>query len=372
MKTRKIIISIILLLIPTLLKGCYNYNDINKLTFVTSIIFDENDNNEIVVYVDCVKPYRSSDEAEEKARRIMYKSQGKTVIEALKNANLTSSTRLNYSQNRAYIFTEKTAKAGIEKYLSLINNNQQLQIKPDMFIYFGDIGKLLEVSSEEEEYLGQYLEELINRNKTNPKAVSGNMNEYLSKVTDEDDAFIVGSLRLKEDEIGKKIELSGGAILKDNKLVANMDPSEVISYNILMNNITDGILQIPNPQNENELITMEILGTSVKNNIILENEKINLTKDVNLRVTIAESQGELIVNDDIIEYLKQEAEKAVRNYLVNAFDKFKKKNLDIFEVKRLLSIHHPEINMESPLEDTYLDVNINVIMDGAGLIKDNL
>ena len=33
------------------------------------------------------------------------------------------------------------------------------------------------------------------------------------------------------------------------------------------------ILQIPNPQKRNELITMEILGTSVKNNIILENEK---------------------------------------------------------------------------------------------------
>ena len=60
----------------------------------------------------------------------------------------------------------------------------------------------------------------------------------------------------------------------------------------------------------------------------------------------------------------------MRNYLVNAFDK-QEENLDIFEVKRLL-MHHPEINMESPLEDTYLDVNINVIMDGAGLIKDNL
>ena len=39
----------------------------------------------------------------------MYKSQ-ENSYRSLKNANLTSSTRLNYSQNRAYIFTEKTAK----------------------------------------------------------------------------------------------------------------------------------------------------------------------------------------------------------------------------------------------------------------------
>lgn len=372
MKVNKIIIAIMLLLTPALLSGCFNYNDINKLTFVTSIIFDEEDSDKIIVYVDCIKPYRSSDEGEEKARRIMYKGEGKTAIEALKNVNLISSTRLNYSQNRAYIFTEKAAKSGIEKYLSLINNNQQLSIKPDMFIYSGDISKLLEVSSKDEEYLGQFLEELINRNKTNPKAVSANMNDYLSKVIEEDDSFIVGSLKIKEDEIGEKIELSGGAILKDHKLVSNMNPEDVISYNVLLNNITDGILEIANPQNDNGLITVEILGTNVESNIEIEDEKIKLIKNVDLKVTIAEAQSELIVNDEILDYIKEGTENLMKDYLVSTFDKFKKEELDIFEVKRLLNINYPKFDIESPLLNTNLEVNVKVIIDGSSLIKDIL
>ncbi|MBU5454973.1 Ger(x)C family spore germination protein [Caproiciproducens sp. MSJ-32] len=372
MKLKKILVAIMILISPTLLYGCFNYNDINKLTFVTSMIFDEEDSDEIVVYVDCIKPYRSSDEGEEKARRIMYRAEGKTAIEALKNVNLISSTRLNYSQNRAYIFTEKAAKSGIEKYLSLINNNQQLSIKPDMFIYYGDLSKLLEVSSKDEEYLGQYLEELINRNKTNPKAVSANMNDYLSKVIEEDDSFIVGSLKIKEDEIGEKIELSGGAILKDHKLVSTMNPLEVVSYNVLLNNITDGILEISNPQKDEGLITVEILGTSVESNIELKDEKIHLIKDIDIKITLAEAQSELIVDDKTLDYIKEETEKLMKNYLITTFEKFKKEELDIFEVKRLLNINYPKTKIENPLANTYLDVNINIIIDGSSLVKDIL
>ena len=35
--------TIIIMLIPLIFSGCFNYNDINKVTFSTSIIFDVDD-----------------------------------------------------------------------------------------------------------------------------------------------------------------------------------------------------------------------------------------------------------------------------------------------------------------------------------------
>ncbi|MGL5378874.1 MAG: Ger(x)C family spore germination protein, partial [Clostridium sp.] len=115
MKIKKLSKCLIILLFPILLCGCFNYQDINKVTFTTSIIFDTDDFGNVIVYLDCVKPYRSTNESSDKGRRIIYKGIGKTALEALKDVNLASSYELNYSQNRAYIFTEKAAREGIDK-----------------------------------------------------------------------------------------------------------------------------------------------------------------------------------------------------------------------------------------------------------------
>ena len=66
--------------LPLLLVGCFNYKDINKVSFSTSIIFDTDDFGRSVIYVDCVKPYRSTNESSDKGKRIIYKGIGKTTL----------------------------------------------------------------------------------------------------------------------------------------------------------------------------------------------------------------------------------------------------------------------------------------------------
>ena len=125
--------TIIIMLIPLIFSGCFNYNDINKVTFSTSIIFYVDDLNQCVIYLDCVKPYRSANDSSDKGRRIIYKGTGKTALEALNSINSVSSYKLNYSQTRAYIFTEKAARNGIKKFLDLINNNSEFQIRDSVY-----------------------------------------------------------------------------------------------------------------------------------------------------------------------------------------------------------------------------------------------
>ena len=112
-KRRKISILLSLLLLPLLLTGCFDYHDINKVTFPTSIIFDVDDLGQEIVYLDCIKPYRSTNDSSDKGRRIIYKGEGKTALEAINDINRASSFKLDYSQTRAYIFTEKASVLSI-------------------------------------------------------------------------------------------------------------------------------------------------------------------------------------------------------------------------------------------------------------------
>ncbi|VYU32183.1 Ger(x)C family spore germination protein [Clostridium tertium] len=363
---------IVAFLFPILLVGCFNYRDINKVTFATSIIFDTDDFGRSVVYVDCIKPYRSTNESSDKGRRMIYKGIGKTALEALRDVNLASSYELNYSQNRAYIFTEKAAREGVKGYLDLINNNQEFQIKPDIFVYFGEVKDLLKVTSSDEEYLGLYLEELVHKNKRNPRAVRANINEYLSKSIEDDKTYIVGAIEIREDALDKKIEIGGGAIIKDSKLINRLKANDTLSYNLLMNNVTKGTLEISNPQSEEGFITLEILSNSTKTELEYEDNKIRLIKDLEMKVSVAEAQDKLIVDKNTLNYIKIVKEQEVKNYLKNIFNTYKKEGLDIFDIKRLLDVKNLDIEIEDPLSITELELNVNIIIEGTGIVKDSL
>ena len=58
-KFHKFIIIVTCIIFFTSLFGCFNYKEINKITFATSVIFDIDELDNIIVYIDCVRPYRS-------------------------------------------------------------------------------------------------------------------------------------------------------------------------------------------------------------------------------------------------------------------------------------------------------------------------
>ena len=324
--------TIIIMLIPLIFSGCFNYNDINKVTFSTSIIFDVDDLNQCVIYLDCVKPYRSANDSSDKGRRIIYKGTGKTALEALNSINSVSSYKLNYSQTRAYIFTEKAARNGIKKFLDLINNNSEFQMKPSAFVYYGDIDDLLETVSTDEEYLGLFLNDLVGKDKYNEKAVKSNINYYLSNILMGSNTALLTSIDLKEDALDKKVEISGASIFKDNKLVEQIDDKDSLMYNLLMGTTKAGTLDIANPQSKENFVTLEILDGGISDVLKYDNKKFKLIKNINLEVSISEIQGKLTVDSSALDYIKVNEEAYINGYTQYIFEKYKKKDLDIFDI----------------------------------------
>lgn len=368
MKNKFFKCAIILLLVISF-KGCFNYRDINKVTFATSVIFDISDDNKIIVYVDSLKPHRSPNDDSDTGKRIIYKGEGVSAIDAITDINLASSFEINYSQVRAYIFTEKVALNGIEKFLSLIENNQEFRIKPEMYIYSGNIDKLLEVTTNDEEYLGLYLESIVDKSENNPRAIYANINDYLNNELMEDNSFIIGVVKIREDAIDNKIEIIGGAVLKDNKFVDILDSRDAMSYNLLMNNLHNGIVYTENPQDEEGLLSFEILETNIETNLEIIDETVELIKEINIRATLAEVQTPFKVDKDSIKLIERNKEKDLEEKLQKLFNEFKEKEIDIFNIRRMVNIKYPNLEIDNVLTKVNLNVKINIDLDGAGLIK---
>lgn len=369
---RRALVLCILISIPLLLTGCFNCHDINKVTFPTSVIFDINDLGQSIVYLDCIKPYRSTNDSSDKGRRIIYKGEGKTALEALEDINRVSSYKLDYSQTRAYIFTEKASRKGIKKFLDLINNNSDFSMKPSAFVYYGDVDDLLETVSTDEEYLGLFLNDLVGKGKYNPKAVRSNINYYLSNILMGSDTALLTSIDLKEDALDKKIEINGASIFKDNVLVEKIDAENSLMYNLLMGTVKSGTLEIANPESKEDFVTLEILDSSVKDTLNFKDGKLKLIKEINVDVSVSEIQGKLIVDGSALDYIKYNKEAYINGYSQYIFNKYKEKDLDIFDIKRMTEMYYPKENIEDPLSITELEVNTNLIIKGTGVAKDSI
>lgn len=371
-KRRKASVLLSLLILPLLLTGCFDYHDINKVTFPTSIIFDVDDLGQEIVYLDCIKPYRSTNDSSDKGRRIIYKGVGKTALEALNDINRASSFKLDYTQTRAYIFTEKASRKGIKKFLDLINNNSEFSMKPSAFVYYGDVEELLKTVSTDEEYLGLFLNDLVGKEKYNPRAVKSNINYYLSNILMGSNTALLTSISLEDNDIDKKIQIQGSSIFKDNVLVEKIDIENSLIYNIMMGNAKSGTLEISNPQSKENFITLQILDSSMKDKLEFQDGKYKLIKDVNVEVSVSEIQGELIVDANGLDYIKVNEEAYISGYAEYLFNKYKKQNLDIFDIDRLAEMYYPNENIDNPLSVTEVEVNTKLIIKGTGVVKDSL
>lgn len=371
-KRRKASALLSLLILPLLLTGCFDYHDINKVTFPTSIIFDVDDLGQEIVYLDCIKPYRSTNDSSDKGRRIIYKGVGKTALEALNDINRASSFKLDYTQTRAYIFTEKASRKGIKKFLDLINNNSEFSMKPSAFVYYGDVEELLKTVSTDEEYLGLFLNDLVGKEKYNPRAVKSNINYYLSNILMGSNTALLTSISLEDNAIDKKIQIQGSSIFKDNVLVEKIDIENSLIYNIMMGNAKSGTLEISNPESKENFITLQILDSSMKDKLEFQDGKYKLIKDVNVEVSVSEIQGELIVDANALDYIKVNEEAYISGYAEYLFNKYKKQNLDIFDIDRLAEMYYPNENIDNPLSVTEVEVNTKLIIKGTGVVKDSL
>ena len=82
--------KIIILVLCLLLTGCYNYKELNKIAIVSSISIDKKDNKYLVgAQVLNVKPKDDSNSS----NVIVYKEEGKTIEEALRNITKKSLER---------------------------------------------------------------------------------------------------------------------------------------------------------------------------------------------------------------------------------------------------------------------------------------
>jgi spore germination protein KC len=356
---------LIFIMMSTLMSGCFNYRDINKIVFITGMVIDVDDENNVVLYTEAFKPFKGAAQGSETGQRILFKGKGKTLFEALRDANLSSSYKNNYTQNRAIVFSGKAAEAGIDRFIDFLDRDQEILLRAYVFVFVGDIDALMNINLKQEEYFGVYLYNLIQNVGAASRAVAVTLNQYLTGRLMGSKTEIISALSITKESLEDSIEIDGGAIMQQDKMKGLLPRRESQGYNFLTDQVKSGTLEVTNPSNEKAFVTLEILNSNTRTKLELVNNKIKLIKYIRTRVSIGEAQGTLVLDNTTRKIIEKSAEDNIKKYSKQLFEDYKLKGIDIFHVKEDLSRRYPKNNINNVMEVTDLEILAEVEVEGS-------
>lgn len=284
----------------------------------------------------------------------------------MRNINLGSSYKTNETQNKAVIFTERAAEYGIDNFVDFIDRDQELLVRPYICVLRGDPEKLLSAKTSEGEYVGVYIDRLLDNVGTSSRAVSKPINYYMDQRLIGDKVNVISIIEVRR-EVGEanKVFVNGEAIIKNDKMIGTLSKEEGQGFNFLLNNVASGTLEIANPDYPNRFVTLEILKSTTKTDIKQEGDKVTLIKEIKVNTAIAEVQKGLIINDKNLKQLRETAEGNIKKACYQIFDEYKEEGTDIFDIQEeYLRKFRKEVK-EDIIKDVELVVNTEVLIESG-------
>lgn len=337
-----------LLTLNMLLTGCYSYKDLNRVVFATSVVIDEDGAGNPILYIEAFQPVRMSNKESGKGERLLFRSTGKTIFEAIRDADVSTSYKINFTQNKAVIFTKRAAESGIDKYMDIFDRSVEFIIRQYVYVYLGDVQRLLNAKLKDNQYIGLYLVDLIHNEAGTPRTVEKNINDYFNQRLLGSGVSLVTVIDLKGQQLEDKLEVNGAVVLKHDKYADYLPKNAGMKYNLLTNKLSAGSLEVDNPDSKKAFITLEISSSNTNTKLVYGNDKITLYKNIDVRVSLLEAQKAFTASEESLNKLKSIAEYNVKSLCTDFFNEYKKKGLDIFCIQEEFQRRYPK---EKPIPD---------------------
>ncbi len=364
-KYKKTLIIICLIMSCFTMSACFSYKDINKIIFVTALTIDVDDLGNPVVYAEAFKGIRGS-APQGMDERVLFNGKGKTMFEAIRDMNATSSYKLNFTQNKVVIFTQKAAEFGLSDFIDFLDRDQEMLIRPYIAVYPGKPEQLMKVNITQEKYIGFFITELIENIGTSSRAVVLNINDFYNQRVTGDKTNVVPIIDIPKDSLEAKLEINGGAVIKDDKMVSIIEKNEGQGFNFLMNNVSSGTLEITNPCDINKFVTLEILKSKTKTEVSYKNNILHLNKKIKVKVDFGEAQNSIIFTKENIRKIQAKAEDNILKSCNILFAKYEVMGMDIFDITEQFYAKYPNIKIKNIINKTKLKVDVEVEIMNTG------
>ncbi|WP_379133880.1 Ger(x)C family spore germination protein [Paenibacillus sp. sgz500958] len=355
-----------------LLTSCMGYRDLDKMVFVTSILIDKDEDDQLVFYFETLNSTRSSTKEANKEQRIVYKIITENAGDALNRLETHTSSPVTLSHNKVILFTEKFARSGIDQAFELFDRWQESNKRTLVGVFLGKTECFVTPSHQEESITGLYLYEMLgSKESVTSYGVKINIKEFMNQKYIGDKVNSVPLLNVSKDkEAQKQYYVDGLGLIKEYTLIGTVDSDHTIFFNFLLDNAVSGNINTVNPNDETKTVSVMLKSNSFDSKLDYRNERLKVTITLKLNTDLSAVQGRLKLNEENIKKLERSLAEKVEDNCLELFQEWKDKKTDIFDIQEKFERKYPRVHNDNIIEDTDLEMNVEMEISGTTTVRD--
>ncbi len=365
---KRFLLTIFIILIAVFSTGCWNYREIDKLALVSGIAVDKiNSNKGYEVTAEIIGISASTKEQKLNSTRIQ--SKGESIFECMRNMINISAKQLFWSHASILIVSEDVAKAGILPILDWIVRDSE----PRLTLYLlvsetQNAREILSLQSLSTEIRSFEIEDMIISNSKLSKIPNIQVHELINDISTMGIYPVLPTVKRTLNEGKQTMTLSGGAILKRDKLAGYIGLEDVKYYLFVRNKFKGGLLTIDFPSNTPmNNVTLEVFRNKTKVTPMLNDGKLSMNIKIKTEVSIAEASAPIDpLKSSDIQRLKYIAEKSLEKSVLETINKIQDDfGLDIFGFGNIVKEKMPDLwkEINNDWDEIFKELKVNVDAD---------
>ncbi len=341
--------KIILIIIIFFLTGCYDYNELNDLEIVSSMIVDYKD-DEYEVNLEVINTNENGENGS-----FFLKGTGKNIESAINNVYFESAQTPFFSQMKALIISDSAAEKGIEDFYDYFLRSADYR-KDFYFFVCEKVDDLLEYKTEKGTSIGDLAKNNAERNhEKNGRYKTNNFREIVFHYL-RNNNYLIGNIGLDKDELS----LDDSYLFVDGKKDMKVERDAALLSNLLDKSNTSFQIFLDN--------SFEIHEYKIKTDI--KEDKITLTLTGSGRISNSSDNNSLDEKD--LEKINKALNEKIEKLFKDVIDYSLSMDKDMFHFNYYYYQHYPKKVENDSWKNVEYEVKSDVKINEKGLLLRSL
>lgn len=332
----------VLLVLTLLLSGCWSRMEVNDLAIVSMMALDKTEQGKIKMWLQIVIPSKAGGApgtgggggGQPGPNFIVITSEGRTVLEASRQAQLQMARRIFWAHMRVILLGERLARSGARQVVDFLTRHRESRLNNYMLVVRGSMNETMAAQSTLEKLPGEAIREITHA-RVGTAVTVGDFSRLLqARGADPTLGVIEVSQPKKGNPEGQKntYRLAGTALFHEDKLAGFMDEELTRGLLWLRGEAQQGVVTVKVPE-ESGYVSIEWVSSEVKRTARMEQGQVVVEIKAHTRGDISEESANLdLSKPKFMKLVEQEMAKAVQRRMSDALDQLYELNSDAAEL----------------------------------------
>lgn len=367
------------------LTGCWSNLELDQTALVHGVGLDEAENGMLKISFEIVKPGGNVSDSggtqnignQTDGEHIVLEETTDSLLDGARKLIRYTKRRLDFGHTEAWIISEKLAEQDFVQTLDVIRRDQMLRLNSHIFVTKDDPTIVLNTSTFYENLVATELAASIEQTHFIAQYAPITIREFFKDIEGPIGNGYIPLIYLVEVNENKITSIEGTAVIKDNRMVGELNEIETAGLNMLINHVNGGSIRAF--LNDEELVSLEVFKLKTETTPKLDGKKLEADIEIEVKGTLADNMTNRPINEEFLREVEEKISERTKNIVRLTLNKLQKElKTDLTDIGKKIHRKYPKQWQEisSDWDEMFANAKFTIHVDTTvthqGLLNENI